>query len=161
MLDATLLIIGASSGNTDYMQPLKGQIAYGSNSQSKAQHVAFERIKSISDLDQKLAQAKQQNKLLMLDFYADWCTYCKTMENSTFKSEKVINSLENFIILQADVTDMDDTDKALLEAYKIPAPPAILFFTGETGEAKNFRVVGYKNGDDFSDHVNLFKSQVR
>lgn len=159
MLYASLLIIGASSGNTDYMQPLKGQLVYGSSKAATPQHVAFERIKSLKDLDQKLAQAKQQNKLLMLDFYADWCTYCKSMENSTFKSDKVIASLDNFIILQADVTDMDETDKALLKAYQIPAPPAILFFTPESKESRNFRIVGYKDGDDFAKHVNLFKSE--
>jgi len=156
MIYASLLIIGASSGSNDYMQPLKGQFVYGSDTQAAEQHVSFEKIKSIADLERKLALAKQQNKFVMLDFYADWCTYCKKMEATTFKSPKVLSALENFIILQADVTDMDDTDKALLKAYQIPAPPAILFFSAATGEARNFRVVGYKNGDDFAQHVHSF-----
>jgi len=156
MLYASLLIIGASSGNNDYLQPLQGRAIYASSGTAEAQHVVFEKIKSVDDLNKKLALAKQQNKNVMLDFYADWCTYCKSMENSTFKSAKVISALENFIVLQADVTLMDKVDEALLKAYKIPAPPAILFFAPQTGEAKNFRVVGYKDGDDFARHVHLF-----
>jgi thiol:disulfide interchange protein DsbD len=161
MLYASILIIGASSGNADYMQPLKGSMIHTSGSSTAPQHVAFERIKSISDLNQKLTQAKEQNRPVMLDFYADWCTYCKTMENTTFKSAKVLSSLENFIVLQADVTEMDDSDNALLKEYMIPAPPAILFFAPESGashaaEKRNFRVVGYKDGDDFAQHVNNF-----
>lgn len=156
MIYASLLIIGASSGSSDYMQPLKGQFVSGSSAQAAEQHVRFEKIKSLADLDQRLAQAKQQNKYVMLDFYADWCTYCKNMEATTFKSPKVLSALDNFIILQADVTDMDDIDKALLKTYQIPAPPAILFFAPEVGEARNFRVVGYKNGDDFAQHVHTF-----
>ena len=157
MLYASLLIIGASSGNDDYFQPLKNSFAYAStnNGAVKIQHVAFEKIKSNEDLQQKLAQAKQQNKMVMLDFYADWCVYCKKMENTTFKSAKVISALENFMVLQADVTEMDELDEALLKAYKIPAPPAILFFKPQTGEAKNFRLVGYKDGDEFTQHVQL------
>ncbi|MCU7938034.1 MAG: protein-disulfide reductase DsbD [gamma proteobacterium symbiont of Bathyaustriella thionipta] len=165
MLYASLLIIGASSGNVDYMQPLKGHAVSASSANAAPQHVAFEKIKSAADLKQKLTLAKQQNKLVMLDFYADWCTYCKTMENTTFKSAKVLSSLENFIVLQADVTAMDDKDEELLKAYQIPAPPAILFFAPESGashatEKRNFRVVGYKNGDDFAQHVNSFSAAV-
>jgi thiol:disulfide interchange protein DsbD len=160
MLYASLLIIGASSGSHDYLQPLKGQFAYATQgSQAKEQHVAFETIKSIDDLNNKLEQAKADNQYVMLDFYADWCTYCKSMEKTTFTSEKVINALDNYIVLQADVTAMDAVDEALLKAYQIPAPPAILFFTPENGEARNFRIVGYKNGEDFSQHIALFESQ--
>ena len=156
MLYASLLIIGASSGNADYLQPLKGQALSASSANTAPQHVAFEKIKSISDLEKKLASAQQQNQPVMLDFYADWCTYCKSMENTTFKSAKVLASLENFIVLQADVTAMDEKDTELLKSFQIPAPPAILFFTPESGENRNFRVVGYKNGDDFAQHVNSF-----
>ena len=156
MLYASILIIGASSGNTDYLQPLKNQTIYASGGNAGPQHVAFERVKSVADLNQKLATAKQQNKYVMLDFYADWCTYCKSMENSTFKSAKVLAALENFIVLQADVTVMDEIDETLMKTYQIPAPPAILFFAPESGEARNFRIVGYKNGDDFASHVHSF-----
>ncbi len=158
MLYGSLLIIGASSGNSDYLQPLKGSMMQASGAHSTPQHVAFERVKSIIDLNSKLAQAKQQNRPVMLDFYADWCTYCKSMENTTFKSAKVLASLNNFIVLQADVTEMDKQDEALLKHFQIPAPPAILFFSPESGESRNFRVVGYKNGDDFAQHVDKFIS---
>ncbi|WP_198262496.1 protein-disulfide reductase DsbD [sulfur-oxidizing endosymbiont of Gigantopelta aegis] len=161
MLYASLIIIGASSGNTDYMQPLKGNMMQTSASGTvTAQHVAFERIKSLDDLNRRLADAKKQNRPVMLDFYADWCTYCKTMENTTFRSPKVISALDNFIILQADVTDMDDIDTALMKTLQVPAPPAMLFYSPKTGELKNFRVVGYKNGDDFAAHVKKFSGTL-
>ncbi len=157
MLYGSLLIIGASSGNADYMQPLKGSMMQTSGGGTAVeQHVSFTRIKSIEDLDRKLALAEQQKRPVMLDFYADWCTYCKTMENSTFKSPEVLSALDNFIVLQADVTEMDELDDALMKKYQIPAPPAILFFTPGKGEKRNYRVVGFKNGEDFAQHVNDF-----
>ena len=162
MLYASVMIVGASSGNTDYLRPLQGHMGYSSTMPGQpaiAQHVSFERIKSVDDLNNKLAQAKAQNKRVMLDFYADWCTYCKSMENTTFKSPKVINALNNYIVLQADVTDMDAVDEALLKHFQVPAPPAILFFDPDSGEKRNFRVVGYKDGDSFAEHVKLFSSQ--
>ncbi len=164
MIYGSLLIIGASSGNSDYFQPLKNHAIYasaGSQGNAAEQHIAFEKVKSIADLNKKLALAKQNNQYVMLDFYADWCTYCKKMEASTFKSQKVLSALDNFVVLQADVTEMDKMDEELLKSYKIPAPPAILFFNPQAEEAKNFRVVGYKNGDDFAQHVELLLNQTK
>jgi thiol:disulfide interchange protein DsbD len=161
MLYASLLIIGASSGNTNYLQPLKGERSLVVAGKVAPSHVVFEKIKSVADLEAKLEQAKQSNQAVMLDFYADWCTYCKSMENTTFKSAKVLSSLENFIVLQADVTEMDKQDEALLKSFQIPAPPAILFFHPSSGEKRNFRVVGYKNGDDFAQHVHAFEKSAQ
>ncbi len=163
MLYASILIVGAASGNTDYFHPLRGSqlMMSGSGQPVRSQHVSFERIKSMQDLNQKLAQAKQQNKFVMLDFYADWCTYCRSMEKTTFKSRKVVGALENLLVLQADVTDMDDIDNALLKEYQVPAPPAILFFDPASGEDRNFRVVGYKDGDTFAQHIESFISHHR
>jgi thiol:disulfide interchange protein DsbD len=155
MLYAAVLIIGVSSGNTDYFQPLKGHTTFSGNS-SSAQHVTFKPIKSVADLDQQLSMAKQQNKPLMLDFYADWCTYCKSMEKTTFQSQKVITALEDFIVLQADVTANDELDEQLMKHLRVPAPPAILFYDPVSGENRGFRLVGYKNGDDFAEHVKKF-----
>ncbi len=162
MLYASVMIVGASSGNTDYLRPLQGHMGYSSTMPGQPAipwHVSFERIKSVEDLNKKLAQAKAQNKRVMLDFYADWCTYCKSMENTTFKSPKVINALNNFVVLQADVTEMDTVDEALLKHFQVPAPPAILFFDPASRENRNFRVVGYKDGDAFAEHVKRFSSQ--
>jgi len=78
------------------------------------------------------------------------------MEKTTFQSQKVITALDDFIILQADVTANDELDEELMKHLSIPAPPAILFFDPASGENRGFRVVGYKNGDDFAEHVNNF-----
>ena len=161
ILYASLLIIGASSGNSNYLQPLKGHTLSSGTANTTAQHINFEKIKSRADLEQKLAIAKEQNKAVMLDFYADWCTYCKSLESTTFKSAEVLATVDNFIVLQADVTDMDDTDEALLKSFQIPAPPAILFFSPGSTEARNFRIVGYKNATDFTQHVNAFSNSSK
>ena len=89
----------------------------------------------------------------MLDFYADWCTYCIKMEDYTFSDTRVQEALASVTLLQADVTANDATDMALLNHFGLFAPPAILFFGTDGAEVSNYRLVGYMDADDFLVHV--------
>jgi thiol:disulfide interchange protein DsbD len=89
----------------------------------------------------------------MLDFYADWCTYCIKMEDYTFPDARVQAALAEVTLLQADVTANDAIDLALLNHFGLFAPPAILFFGKDGAEQRNYRLVGYKDADDFLEHL--------
>lgn len=61
--------------------------------------------------NQGIALAKKNKKQLIIDFYADWCKWCKVMEETTFKDPTVINELsKNFIAVRI-YTDKPDTEK--------------------------------------------------
>jgi len=151
----TLQLIGAAAGGRDYMQPLKGlQLGVGAGAASSEQHLAFKRIKSVDDLQGELARASNQGKLVMLDFYADWCIYCKDYEKYVFTDPRVQQALSNVVLLQADVTANDEQDKALLKHVKVTAPPAILFFDKHSTEMRGYRLVGSMDADEFLAHVN-------
>ena len=111
----------------------------------------FTRVKSITDLD--LAIKNANGKTVMLDFYADWCTSCKEMEKLTFSDVKVKAALANTVLLQADVTENNDNDQALLKRFGLFGPPGIIFFDNTGAEIKT-RVIGYKNVGDFTAILN-------
>ena len=112
----------------------------------------FTRVKSVADLDSAIKAAK--GKTVMLDFYADWCTSCKEMEKFTFSDTKVKAALANTVLLQADVTENNDNDQALLKRFGLFGPPGIIFFD-KTGAELSTRVIGYKNADDFAKILNV------
>ena len=64
----------------------------------------FETIKSVKDLQARVAEASAAGKTVMLDFYADWCASCKEMERYTFPDPAVKAALANSVLLRADVT---------------------------------------------------------
>ena len=151
----TLQLIGAAAGGRDYLQPLKGlQLGVGGSGVSSEQHLAFKRIKSVDDLQGELAKASSQGKLVMLDFYADWCVYCKDYEKYVFTDPRVQQALSNVVLLQADVTANDEQDKSLLKHVNVTAPPAILFFDTHSTEMRGYRLVGSMDADEFLAHVN-------
>jgi thiol:disulfide interchange protein DsbD len=104
---------------------------------------SFTVIESNAQLDQFLEQAKDQKKLVLLDFYADWCISCKEMEVNTFANSEVNKELQKFVLLQADVTKNSTDNQALLKRFKLFGPPGILIFDLNSVEQKDQRVIGY------------------
>ena len=86
----------------------------------------------------------------MLDFYADWCVSCKEMEHYTFTEPEVQKALGNVVLLQADVTDNDEEDRALLQHFGIFGPPTIAFYSVEGVEQRDLRVVGFQDAEKFA-----------
>ena len=142
-----ILLIGFSMGNNNPLKPLQG---FAINKAEAAEAgLVFERVKSLAALESKLQQAKANHQPVMLDFYADWCISCKEMEAYTFTEPKVKQALKGFVLLQADVTENSEDDKALLAKYKLVGPPAIIFFGNDMLEKAAHRVIGYQDADTF------------
>jgi thioredoxin:protein disulfide reductase len=149
-----LLLIGTASGSRDPLQPLDRLSAGASaGAAAKEEALAFERIKTVADLDRAVASATAAGKPVMLDFYADWCVSCKEMEKFTFNDAAVQAALAGAVLLQADVTANDEHDKALLARFEIFGPPTIAFFGRDGVERKNFRLVGFAPAPRFAEHV--------
>ncbi len=143
--------IGAASGGDWWLRPLSH--LSGDHRVAEADHVTFARIKSLDDLRREVRQANAQGRPAMLDFYADWCVECIRMERNTFPEPPVQALLAQMHPLQADVTDNDDVDQALMGAYGVIGPPAILFFGPDGAELEDFRLVGYFTPDEFAAHL--------
>ena len=105
--------------------------------------LSFLVIHSSAELDVQLSKAKQEQKLVMLDFYADWCISCKEMELNTFANPEVSKELKQLVLLQADVTANSPENQALLKRFGLFGPPGILFFNLASQEQADQRVIGY------------------
>jgi thiol:disulfide interchange protein DsbD len=144
---AALTVVGAAAGGTDPLRPLAGTPMGG----ERTEQLAFKTIKSTDDLDRELADAS--GRLVMLDFYADWCVSCKEIEKYTFSDGDVQAALRDVVLLRADVTANDEADRALLARFGIFGPPTIAFFGPDGKERKPQRVVGFVPADEFQAHV--------
>ncbi len=145
-------MIGAAFGSKDTIQPLRGMFV-GSGT-AHAEQATFIRIKTEADLARELAAAKAERKTVMLDFYADWCTYCKQMERQTFPDPRVRTAMTQMVLLKADVTRNDDADKALQRHVGVTAPPAMIFWDTDGNEIKHLRLLGFKGPGEFAQHLN-------
>jgi len=114
----------------------------------------FKVIGSIEELQPFFEEAKRTGKPLLLDFYADWCISCKEMEIKTFANPAVAKKMQEFILVQADVTSNSAAHQALLKRYGLFGPPGILLFNAAGEEQTNQRVVGFMPPDRFLPRLN-------
>jgi len=145
------MLIGALSNAKSPLQPFSGLIAKNTTSEQHTS-LSFNRIKNLDELDAQIQAAK--GKPVMLDFYADWCVSCKEFEQFTFSDPRVQAALKDTVLLQADVTQNTEDDKALLQRFNLFGPPGIIFFNDKSQEETRLKVVGYKNADEFLQTLN-------
>ncbi|MBB2920915.1 protein-disulfide reductase DsbD [Cupriavidus alkaliphilus] len=147
---AAIVLIGVASGGRDPLQPLShlSVARTGGEGAGGAQALRFERVRSVAELDARVAQAAAAGKPVLLDFYADWCVSCKEMERMTFVDPRVRARLSEIVLLQADVTANNADDKALLKRFGLFGPPGIILF-GPDGRERPVRVIGYQSASRF------------
>ncbi|MFZ2889593.1 protein-disulfide reductase DsbD, partial [Sulfuricurvum sp.] len=151
------LLLGGMSGAKDPLHPLdpflpnKNAVAVAAASE----HKTFEKITSIEELDAILAENK--GKQVLVDFYADWCTACKELEEKTFSDEAVKSAMDGYVLVQVDLTANDDAAKAISSKFGIFGPPAILFFDENGERVKSADIVGFKEPQEFLKHLGEIK----
>jgi thiol:disulfide interchange protein DsbD len=151
---AAVQLVGVASGGRDLLQPLlhlsAARSAQGLPVVERKSELAFQPIVNLEALD---AALKASNKLVMLDFYADWCVSCKEMEAFTFTDSLVQSRLSEMTLVRVDVTANSADDKALMRRFGLFGPPALLFFRPGGEELGAARVIGYQDSKTFLAHL--------
>lgn len=116
----------------------------------------FQTLSNEDELKAALNQAKQNEKIVFLDVYADWCIECKIMSNTLFKDPDVQAQLENFVRIKFDITRFDEFHKAYLEQHNLFGPPALLFYGLDGNIIGEASILGEINKADFINHLQQF-----
>lgn len=95
--------------------------------------------------DQVLADARQAQKPVIIDFYATWCTPCRALEELTFHQPDVVKKADqNFVMVKVDLTQKGNpVYLRLLGQYGIKGVPTLVFLDGQGKELTDLRLVDY------------------
>jgi thiol:disulfide interchange protein DsbD len=98
----------------------------------------------------KLSAARAAGKPVVIDFYADWCLPCKELDHKTFSDAGVVQELDRFVRLKADLTAAEDaTTMALSKQYAIVGVPTIVWIDAGGNEAAGARLTGFEPAEAF------------
>lgn len=86
-----------------------------------------------TDYDRALAQAKNENKKLFIDFWARYCSICKKINSTVLVDENVKHALRNYVPVKIDGTDESTpTFQMLKKTFNIVGFPVFLIVDPET-----------------------------
>jgi len=149
-----ILLYGGIKGSGNPLAPLTfaNEMQPTSNSNQNA-NMEFKIIHSSEELDALLGQNK--GKKVMLDFYADWCTSCKELDQITFKDPRVVKSLKDYVLIRADVTANSEAEQTLAKRFNLFGPPAMIFFDEDGTSVKGGDLIGFKDAETFITHIKI------
>ena len=144
LIYGALMLVGVAANSNDVRQPLRGVAMSSSHNNAGGESVRhFQRITTMQELDKLLGEAKSAGKPAILDFYADWCVYCKTLEKEIFPHPQAQAAMADAVLIQADVTDAgSEQAKAIMKRFGVIAPPVIVFWDKQGNELPQHKIVG-------------------
>lgn len=134
------MVLGAAAGGADPARPLGTLAAAPAASPGAA--AQFETVLDPVLLQERLAEAAARGQPALVDFSADWCTSCKTIEREVFGDPRVARALDGVVLLRADVTRSDAVQRAFMREHQVMGPPTLMLFDPAGQERRAERLVG-------------------
>lgn len=121
-------------------------------SQEKSKNPAIQWL----DFDKAVATAKKERKIVVVDFYTDWCGWCKKMDQDTYGHPEVVKYAREKLVMSKvnaesqQMTRFKDNEMSyqqLAQSFGVRGYPATIFIN-ENGELLT-SVSGYLKADQF------------
>jgi len=104
-------------------------------------------IAFVTDYDSALTQAQAKNQNIIIDFYTDWCKWCKILDDSTYTDPTVIAMDDNMVFAKINA----EVDTATAKKYAVNGYPTIVLTKSDGTEID--RIAGYLPPEEFKTEI--------
>jgi len=117
----------------------------------------------LTSIEEGLAKAKKENKLVMVEFTgSDWCPPCMMMDKEVFsKEEFLVEAQKHYVLVKMDAPKKDPelrkATQELMKKLKVSAYPTILLYNAEGEEFTRFPGTQNRTVESFIKHLLLEK----
>lgn len=93
-----------------------------------------------SSLDRAIERAEAEDRLILVDLYAEWCGWCKRLEDDVYSTQEFREFARNLVLLRVDTEDRGEGAR-LKEQYRVYSLPTTLILDHrfvEVGKVEGF-----------------------
>ena len=131
-----LVLFGISLFYLNTVVPLEKGLAWFGYQRAEVQWIESEPL--------GLELARRENKIVLIDFYADWCAPCKELEIGFFRELEVVALLKQMVPVRIDATFGGNPEvERVLAKYKVVGWPTILFVKPNGEVVEDLNVISY------------------
>ena len=109
-----------------YLLLLTSILSIESYSQSKRSSHPFP---GITNWEKTIEKASKEKKIIMVDLYTVWCTWCKSMEKNQFADLEILSLMQSKLHSYILDAEKDSIGQLLKLKYGVASYPSFLFFT--------------------------------
>jgi thioredoxin-related protein len=117
--------------------------------------------------DKGLAKAKKEKKHILVDFYTNWCGWCKRMDKNTYEDEEVKKLLnESYVTIKVNAESKEEvqvdgqkmTEKDLARKFSVRSYPTIWFLKHSSDRIAPY--YGYADAQNFLKVLTFIKDDL-
>jgi thioredoxin-like negative regulator of GroEL len=80
--------------------------------------------------DQAMRNARKAGKPVFVDFWADWCAWCRRLDRTTYADPVVVNLAQEFVTVKVN-TEGSHRELEVARKYEVTSLPTIVFLSPE------------------------------
>lgn len=106
----------------------------------------------LTSLEEAREAAQSSGRQIMVDLWADWCTWCRKLEENVFSTPAFQTYAEKFVLLRVDTEDGGEGTR-LKERYQIDSLPTTLILSADM--VKVGQLQGYLEAEPYIQSLDL------